>query len=158
MAVIQDPPTFTELVDTSRRMTSKWLDWFLLTVQTALGSSVNQAVAALRKSGLTASLPATTLLAAAVAPSYRLTVYVRTTTADGVSSSVTVTAGWNENGLALTKTVTLLSSDSPTAPASGSLTVDVDASAPITVSTTYASNTPNKMVYKLTAELEAYPS
>lgn len=80
---------------------------------------------------------------------YRLTWYLRKTTADGVSSSIQVTIGWTESAQPLSLSGAALATDAVTAVQSNSITVLIDAASPISYSTTYASNTPGAMKYRL---------
>lgn len=80
---------------------------------------------------------------------YRISYYTRKTTADGVSSSLTITFSWTESAQALTVSGSTLTTDATTAVQSGSLVILRDASSPISYSTTYVSNTPGLMRYRL---------
>ena len=104
----------------------------------------------LTKTGQTAALATTAVLTVLTGGWYEMTTYARVTTPDGVSSSLTVTVGWTENGQALTQVLSALTGDSVTTVQPGPpVTVWADVNTDITVSTAYASNTPNKMAYKL---------
>lgn len=103
---------------------------------------------------LTAALASTALYLTLTAGLYRVTYFLRVTSPDGVSSAAQVTLGWTESGLALTKVGTNLTGDTSGSYDTQSVLVQVDAPTNITIKTTYASNTPNKMIYELFAIVE----
>jgi hypothetical protein len=80
---------------------------------------------------------------------YRISWYLRKTTADGTSSSVQLTISWTEGAVALSLSGAALATDAVTAVQSNSITILIDAATPISYSTTYASNTPGTMKYRL---------
>lgn len=80
---------------------------------------------------------------------YRITWYLEKTTADGVSSSVTLTITWTHNTKTLSLSGAALTLDSTTAVQSNSIMVLIDAASPISYSTAYASNTPGLMKHLL---------
>lgn len=87
---------------------------------------------------------------------YRVTSYLRVTAADGVSSSVQLTIGWTESGVTLTALAgAALTGDSITTVQGGTVPLVIDQNTAITYSTTYASNTPGQMQYKLTLLVES---
>ena len=86
---------------------------------------------------------------------FRITWYLRKTTADGVSSSIQLTISWTESSQALSISGAALATDAVTAVQSNSIMVLTDAASPISYSTTYASNTPATMKYRLTVLVEA---
>jgi hypothetical protein len=55
--------------------------------------------ARINDSGLTAALATTTVFTTVAAGVYEIDYYIRKTVAGGVSSSLTVTIGWTENGV-----------------------------------------------------------
>src|SRR4029434_6701873 len=85
---------------------------------------------------------------------YILRYYARVTTPDGVSSSLTVKLGWTESSVALTASSPAMTGDSTTTVTSSSIMVNLDANTPLTYQTLYASNTPNKMKYRLSITVE----
>lgn len=102
-----------------------------------------------------ASIVATPVTTATLAAGlYRVSWYARVTTPDGVSSSLTVTLGWTEGSQALTLSGVAITGDAVTSVQSGMAFLRIDNGSPITYATTYASNTPNKMRYELTVNLE----
>lgn len=85
---------------------------------------------------------------------YRVTYYARITIADGVSSSLTVNISWDDGAATCTHSFTAITGDTTTTTGSESYMVLIDAP-PISYSTTYASNTPGAMKYKLSVVLES---
>ena len=79
---------------------------------------------------------------------YRINVYLRITTPDGVSSSVTPFVNFIDDGVTCTMTGVAMTSDAIDEPSSQYFFVDVDSPGPISFGTLYASNTPNAATYK----------
>lgn len=104
--------------------------------------------------GRNSALGTTTLYLALAAGRYRVTVYLRKTTPDGVSSSLTLTVGWTDEASPCTKTFGALTTDSAVANESYTHTVNVDVNTNITIAVAYASNTPGTMVWKAYAVAE----
>ena len=78
-----------------------------------------------------------------------VTWYARITTRDPVSSSLTITIGWLEGGVALTLSGAAITSNLTTSVQGLAVPIQVDANSAITYATTYASNTPGTMRYAL---------
>lgn len=76
---------------------------------------------------------------------YRVSWRLRKIVADGVSSSLTVTIGWLDGGVAISQAFPALTTDTVVAQSSGSLVLHADGASQITYAIAYASNTPNKM-------------
>ena len=100
---------------------------------------------------LTDALATTTILTTTQSGNYEVGYYIRKTVADGVSSSLTVTIGWTENGQALTRVFAALATDAVTANQSDVIQILVDAATNITIAVAYASNTPNAMAWRYRA-------
>lgn len=132
-------------------------DWFIWLSQELVSrvqkcSQVIKVPSAL--TGQSAAIGTTTLLTVATATIYRASGYLAITTADGVSSSVALTFRWTDGGVAKTKTFTALTGDT-TATADGfTHFIHADAGTAVSYSTSYASNTPAKMRYRLDLALE----
>jgi hypothetical protein len=86
---------------------------------------------------------------------YIIRYYARITNPDGVSSSLTVKLGWTESAQPLTASSPAMTGDAVTTVTSANLMVQADGNTAITYSTLYASNTPNKMKYRLSITVEA---
>lgn len=146
---ISTPPLFTEIVDKNRRITSRWYEWLI----DAVVARVNQGAQLLATVSLANQTAAVTVTSFAVgtlsAGLYRLTWYLRIMTPDGVSSSVTVSLGYTDGAVPITLSGVPVTGDTTTTVQSLSTLIHVDQAAPITYRTTYASNTPNKMAYRL---------
>ena len=102
-------------------------------------------------SGLTAALATTTLLTTTQGGVYEVGYYIRKTVAGGVSSSLTVTIGWTENAIALTRVFTALTLDSTVANQSDTIPILVDANADITLAVAYASDVAATMTWRYRA-------
>lgn len=107
------------------------------------------------RAGQGASILATPLVLDTVpAGLYEVRWYARVTTPDGVSSSLQVTIGWTESGQALTVSGAAITGDSVTSIQSAiAPLLQVDQGGSITYATTYASNTPGQMKYRVTLTL-----
>jgi hypothetical protein len=80
---------------------------------------------------------------------YQIQYYARITTADGTSSSLTVTFDWTDGGVAPSYSGAAMTGDTTTTIQSGIILIRSDALSPIRYSTVYASNTPGRMKYQL---------
>lgn len=104
--------------------------------------------------GQAAALPTSTLYLVLVDGTYRVSYYMRKTTADGVSSSLTVTLGWTESGIPQSMPLPALTLDTVAAIQEGSHVLVVDQETTITMAVAYTSNTPGTMKYRLDAAVE----
>lgn len=111
-------------------------------------------VGQIQKPGQTAALGATAIYTTKSAGWYRVSFYMRKTVIDGVSSSLTATMSWTETGVPLTETGAALATDAVSAQQTGEKTVWADGATDITIAIAYASNTPNRMTYRLDASVE----
>lgn len=117
------------------------------------GFQTSPTAAALQKIGQTAALATTALLTTKSAGLYRISWYLRRTVNDGVSSSATVTLGWQESGVPLTEAQTPVT-EAGTAEQSGSKLVWADGATDLSIAVAYASNTPGLMAYRLDTSVE----
>lgn len=155
MANLEAPPLSTALVTTKDGMiTGKWFDWLTLRLLATVNASpaVLKALSLTNQNDAIGSTPIP--LPALASGTYRLTYYLKVTTADGVSSSVTLTLGWTDGGNACSVSGAALTGDALTSAQSGSVMIQLDQATALTYSTAYASNTPNKMKYKLLIVVE----
>lgn len=145
-------PTFAPIVDTQGQITT----FFRLLWQALIGgwAQVPTAATPIAKTGQSASIVTSTLLATPAAGLYRVSWYLRKTVADGVASSLTMTIGWTDSGVSLTKSGSALTTDSTTAEQDGAFTVYADAASDLTYAVAYASNTPGKMTYDVRVSVE----
>jgi LDH2 family malate/lactate/ureidoglycolate dehydrogenase len=102
-----------------------------------------------------AALVTTALYTTRAAGLYRISWYLRKTTADGVSSSLTLTLGWTETAFAQSEAQAAVAVDAVTAQQSGQKVVYADESTDLTIAVAYASNTPGAMKWRLDASVEA---
>lgn len=89
-----------------------------------------------------------------VAGLYRVTYYVRKTTADGVSSSVAFTWHWTESAIPQTVADAAVTTDTTGAVKTNSALLDVDANTNLTFDFAYASNTPGQMKFRYQVRVE----
>jgi hypothetical protein len=160
MTVIASPPTQDSVIeldprDPERRtpftMARVWIVWLLQSLIPRISASPevlqsNKEYANQNTSIGTTSIPTGILSAGA----YRVEYTLRVTVADGVSSSVQLAIGWTDSaGVALTQNAAPLAADNVTVVQTGGLRVAIAGNSTITFNTTYASNTPGKMRYRL---------
>lgn len=104
---------------------------------------------------LSAAVPTTSLFTTKQAGLYRISFYLRKTRIDGVNSSLQVTLGWVENGVALSETGAAVVPDSVTVgQQSGEKLVWADTATSLTIAIAYASNTPAQMQFRYDALVE----
>lgn len=136
-------------------MSKEWGNWF----QTSIISTVANAPSfypSVALTGQNASIATTPIpLPTLATGTYRLTYYARITTADPVSSSLTVAFSWTEGSVTPTISGTAITGNTTTTVQTGTLTIAIDASTSISYATTYVSNTPGAMAYRLTILTEA---
>ena len=91
-------------------------------------------------SGQTASVGTTPFPLGSIAPGiWRISYTARITTPATTSSSLTVTITWTDGGVTMTQTGAAITGNTTATGQSGSVVIRVDASTPISYSTTYAS-------------------
>jgi len=164
MLTIASPPANDSVIelDETRRdrrdpffISKSWLLW----VQDALVSRVQNAPelrTAVVLTAQNAAIGATPIpLASVNAGRYRISFFARITTPDGVSSSLTISIGFTDGGVACTQSGAAITGNAVTSTQSGSLVVQSDANAPLTYAVSYASNTPGAMVYRLSVVCES---
>jgi hypothetical protein len=144
-------PQTTPIVDQARSITDffryRWQELIDGFGSAPLAGSINA-------SGQTAALATATVVTTTSAGLYRLNYTLVKTVADGVSSSLQVTASWVSGGLTLTHTFSALTTDSIGAEQGAVYPMACDAASTITVAIAYASNTANKMTYAYVAAAE----
>ena len=106
----------------------------------------------------TGAIAATTLLTVVAAGLYRVSWYLRTTRADGVSSSVAVTLGFVDvDGVVLTYPGAALAGDVVTGWQGVVVPIRCGAPTDVTIATAYDSNTPGALRYDLEVSVEFLP-
>lgn len=138
-------------------VTDPWIEFF-----NQLSSVVDDAPATINSVSLTAqaaSIGATDMTDGTINGGlYRVSYYARITRAATTSSSLTVTLGWTEGSVSPTFVGAAITGNTTTTVQSGTIMIRVDANAPITYSTTYASVGATTMQYSLTLTLERLPT
>lgn len=156
MSILSGPPTNDSVIqlddqDPQRQspfyMAQAWIRWILDVLIPALQLAV-QTKATKTYTGQHATITAASL-GVLTSGTYLVSYYARITSPDGVSSSLTVTIGWTESGQALSVSGSAMVGDSLTTVQTGTTLVILDPSSTITIGAVYASNTPNKMLFRL---------
>lgn len=96
-----------------------------------------------------ASIGTTTITTPTQTGYYTFTYAADIITAAVTSSSLTVAIGWTSDGITKTQTFAAVTGNTTATTGSGTYTFSADASAPITYTTTYASNGAGEMHYTL---------
>lgn len=153
------PPTFTDpWVDQDGQPTTEIVNWFLITLlpSIALSPAVsNTGNPPIDYTNQSASISSTPLPVGNISSGvYRVSVFLRVTTADGVSSSVTPYVQYPNDGITCTDTGAALTSNNTAQPKGYTFIVESDAPGPISFGTTYVSNTPGQMKYKAVVIIE----
>lgn len=120
-------------------------------------SGTPSVVAAVNRTGQTASIGTANIVASALAGVYRISYYMKITTAGSTSGSVTLTLVYTDedDSTVVTYVVpTPANATDSTSVVSGTLIVDAKVSTAITYATTYASVGGTAMVYKLRLKAE----
>lgn len=155
MAKLPPFPLRNPLTVVNGYVSTLWRDWF-----TALRDLLNTAPARVFSTHLTAqntSLTTTTALTVPETGIYRLSYTARITQAATVSSSLTVTLGWTDTGVACSQAGAAMTGNTTTTVQSGSVVVYADAGSPVTYSTTRASVGATSMTYALAVLIEQVP-
>ena len=154
MANTYAPPPFSDfVVETTRRMTSAWQKWFgdLAASVGTIPSIINRVSLSTQAASIAATNFAGTTLAAG---DYRATWYARITRAGTVSSTLTVTLGWTDGGVAQSYAGAAMTGNTTTTVQSGTFMLRSGAATSITYATTYGSVGATAMQYALDLTLE----
>jgi len=128
---------FTDAAGFLTEVAAKWLQGISDNVQSSPSSISPQSL-----TGQTASIGVTPIPLGSINQGlYRLTYYFRITS-PGTTSSLSVTFGWTDGGVACTKTSTAVMGNTTSTTDSNTYMIRSDAGLPITYSTTYASTGP----------------
>lgn len=111
-------------------------------------------LALVRKIAQPGALATTILWTTTTAGVYRVTVYARVTQAATTSSSLTITIGWVESGVALTKTFAAITGNTVTTIDSQTIEIEVDKATNLTIAAAYASVGGVPMIWRATATVE----
>jgi hypothetical protein len=162
MSTPASPPFQASVIETdensaTRRdpffMAKGWQQWFI-DLLARVGSALQLLAVVTLPAPSGASIPATGIpLGNPSAGLYQVSWYARITTAAGVSSSLTVSIGWVEHGVALGFSGPALTGNTVTSVQTGTVLVQIDANSAITYSTIYASNPAGVMRYALTVSV-----
>lgn len=136
-------------------MNWRWLGLFR--DQSAQIAANPSRVATTTVSGQTDTIPTTPIGTDPLAGGlYRLMGYLRVTSAAVTSSSVSVTIRWSDGGVACSRVlIPAVTGNTVDSTGTGVSLINVDAAAPVSYSTTYASNGANEMEYELFLTLES---
>ena len=155
MAKLPPFPLRNVVTEPTRFLSSLWRDWF-----TALRDAIHLAVARAASTSVTAqsaAISSTTAHAVTETGLYRVSYRARITTAATVSSSLTVTVGWTDTGVACSQAGAAMTGNTTTTQQSGQVVVYADAATAITYSTAYVTSGATSMAYALAVVVEQLP-
>ena len=164
MGTVANPPIYTSLIQLDPATGKPLPGWLLskdytIWFQQSLIPPIQSSATILSPVSLTAqaaSIGVTPIpLPSLASGTYRLTYYLRVTAIDAVSSSVQVTFGWTESTVTLSHNFAAVTGNTINTNDSQTYTVEIDQATALTYSTTYASNTPGAMKYRLIVVPEA---
>ncbi len=144
-------------VDKEGVLTTDATTWILQTLIPALqqSPSLSGGAPAFSETGQNAAIAPTSLALGTVSTGlYRISVYIRVTSADGVASSIAPIVTFTDGAVAASETGSALTSDNIALPGWWVFIIAVDQPGPIDISTTYSSNTPGLMQYKISVVAE----
>jgi hypothetical protein len=147
-------PSRDAMTDAQGIVRRTWQVWFR-----NLTNTVNEAPSRIQTVSLvsqsasigTTSIPSTTLTAGL----YRVTWYLRISTAAGTSSSVTVTLGWTDDTVTMSLSGAAVTGNTTTTSQTQTSLLAVDNASPVTYATVYSSAGSPAMQYALDITLEA---
>jgi hypothetical protein len=152
------PPTFEDpFVEENGRLSSEAFNYFMTILLPRIGqtASIFGTAPVLEQEGIDDALATTPLPMGTLSTGiYRVNVYVRVTTPDGVGSSVQPFVQFIDDGVTCTMDGPALTADAIDAPLSTTFLVSVDQPGPISFGTNYSSTTPNLMQYKAVVSVE----
>ena len=153
MANLDPPPVIAPIAEGRQElMSGDWIRWILNSVFGVLSNTATVFPQRVTLTSQSASIGITTIpLPLLVAGTYQVGYYARITQPDGVSSSLTTTFHWTESAIPLQISGPAMTGDTTTTVQSGLLPLVVDGNTAISYATTYASNTPGSMKYRLSA-------
>lgn len=157
MANVSGVPFGSQVVTEKGIFAPDIADW-LLELQTRVNANT-EILKSVELTNQSASIGTTTIPTGSLAAGYyRVSYYMRKTTADGVNSSLTVTLGWTDGGIGCSQAFSALTTDTTGASQNGIITVRSDSAVGLTYGIVYASNTPGAMKFRFTAFVEALPT
>lgn len=152
----QDSPPYYEppLEGRPERISKNWYNW-LDTLRGRVDDSPQAVETVTLPVTSHAAISATPILVTLTAGLYRVSWYLRITTAAGTSSSVTVTIGWTETAVPLTFSGPAVTGNTTSTVQSQTFLLRSDGAAPITYAVAYASNPAGIATYRLDVVVES---
>lgn len=155
VGVTRDQQTGREKL--SKFMSDDFSNW-LLELVTRFNNTPESIGNGVSLTGQGASIGATPAYTTTSAGFYRVSVYARVTTVDPVSSSLIVTIAHTDSGVAVDKSCTAITGNTTASEIEPFVfLIYADQATAINYSTTYVSNTPGTMKYRVAVIVEAVP-
>jgi hypothetical protein len=147
-------PTREPLIEEDGRIRQRWIKW-LQSLRDGVDAAPTLETELVALTAQTATIGTTPIPSGTLSEGYyRVSVYLRVTTAAAVSGSVQVTIHHTSGGVACTEVGTLLNANATNVPQSDVFLVKVDGATPVSYSVSYASNPGAALAYELTVILE----
>jgi hypothetical protein len=150
---ISRPPVSSVLIEAATLVTRAWALWLeqvYRSLRTWTVSLSDQSAAIATTTIVTTRQPTPSGL-------FRVFWYAAIVTAAGVSSSLTVTIGFTDQGVAKTISGAAITGNTTATVQSGAVMIRVDQDTAVTYATAYASNAASAMHYALDVRVEALP-
>ena len=148
MSQALDPiPQSDPLIDPSGRMGERWYRWLSLVVTRLLSAVLT--VASTHRTGLSASISATTIYTPTQPATFEVSWAARVSTAASTSSSIAVTVSWTQGGIACSKAFSAQTGNTTATVDGSAIPIRPDSGQPVQYATTYASVGATAMVYAL---------
>jgi hypothetical protein len=138
--------------DGKNQISIPWYLW-LSEFQTRVESSA-EGLDSVNLTNQSASISATPIVVTETEGLFRVSWYLRITTAATTNSSATVTIGWTETGVSLTESGPAETGNTTTSSQSGTFLIRSDAAAAITYAVAYSSTGATAMRYRLDVVVE----
>lgn len=136
------------------KMTDVWIP-YMQSQNTIAATAIRQNTAPVSLTAQTASIGVTSIPTTSLASGlYRVGFYYRITTAAGTSSSILVTFHWTDGGISCSLASAANTANTVSTVDTAFALLSIDASTPISYSTTYASVGAPAMAYSLSLTLE----
>jgi len=159
MPTVSPPPLYSQITNEPlqrppRLANLDWLRWFnSLVQQFGATASIEGAVSLSAQNGTIAT---TAFNLPTLQPGlYRVSYYARITQAATVSSSLSITIGWEDGGVACSATSTAVTGNTTSTVAQGSVILNADQASAITYAATRASVGATPMLFALSLSVES---
>lgn len=151
---IGDPPFHTQVLTPRGYFSAAWSNWILLELlqRVQSNSPINTSISLSEQN---AAIATSSLIPSASQGVYRISWFLRITTAATTSSSVTFSVQSTDGGVAISQSGAAVTGNTTSTIQSGSFLMRADAGTAITYDVAYASNAANEAEYEIDIRIEA---